>query len=87
MGLSVTATAEHADGWLPIFFDPEKFHNVWGEELKKGTAKRDPSLGPVQISAGGMVAIGEDLVGDKANAVPRHGPSKRGVVRGWHGRP
>ena len=69
MGLSVTATAEHADGWLPIFFDPEKFHNVWGEELKKGTAKRDPSLGPVQISAGGMVAIGEDLVGDKANAV------------------
>ena len=69
MGLSVTATAEHADGWLPIFFDPEKFHNVWGEELKKGTAKRDPSLGPVQISAGGMVAIGEDLVGGKANAV------------------
>jgi F420-dependent oxidoreductase-like protein len=69
MGLSVSATAEHADGWLPIFFDPEKFHNVWGADLKKGTAKRDPSLGPVQISAGGMVAIGEDLVGDKANAV------------------
>ena len=42
---------------------------MWGEELKKGTAKRDSSLGPVQISAGGMVAIGEDLVGDKANAI------------------
>ena len=61
MGLSVTATAQHADGWLPIFFDPEKFHTVWGDELKKGTAERDPSLGTLQISAGGMVAIGDEL--------------------------
>lgn len=61
MGLSVTATAEFADGWLPIFFDPEKFHSVWGDELKAGLAKRDPSLGQLQISAGGMVAIDESL--------------------------
>jgi F420-dependent oxidoreductase-like protein len=64
MGLSVQATAEVADGWLPIFFDPEKFHNVWGDDLKKGLAKRDPSLGKLQISAGGMVAIDESLTGD-----------------------
>jgi F420-dependent oxidoreductase-like protein len=64
MGLSVTATAEFADGWLPIFFDPEKFHDVWGDELKAGIAKRDPSLGQLQISAGGMVAIDESLTGD-----------------------
>jgi len=64
MGLSVTATAELADGWLPIFFDPEKFHDVWGDELKKGLSKRDPSLGQLQISAGGMVAIDEKLTGD-----------------------
>ncbi|MEM9747544.1 MAG: LLM class F420-dependent oxidoreductase [Actinomycetota bacterium] len=69
MGLSVTATAQHADGWLPIFFDPEKFHNVWGDEIKKGTAERDADLGPLQISAGGMVAIGDDLVGDKASQI------------------
>lgn len=61
MGLSVTATAEFADGWLPIFFDPEKFHSVWGDELKAGLAKRDASLGQLQISAGGMVAIDESL--------------------------
>ena len=67
MGLSVTATAQHADGWLPIFFAPEKFHNVWGDEIKKGTAERDADLGPLQISAGGMVAIGDDLVGEKAS--------------------
>ncbi len=69
MGLSVTATAQHADGWLPIFFDPEKFHNVWGSELKAGLAKRDPSLGQLQISAGGMVAIGDEFVGDTRTKV------------------
>ncbi len=69
MGLSVKNTAKHADGWLPVFFDPEKFHDVWGDEIKSGTAERDPDLGPLQISAGGMVAIGEDLVGDRANAI------------------
>jgi F420-dependent oxidoreductase-like protein len=69
MGLSVTATAQYADGWLPIFFDPEKFHNVWGDQLKKGTAERDPSLGQLQISAGGTVAIGDEFVGDTAQRI------------------
>lgn len=69
MGLSVKNTARHADGWIPIFFDPERFHTVWGDEIKAGTADRDPELGPLQISAGGMVAIGEDLVGDTADAL------------------
>ncbi|MCU1502755.1 MAG: putative oxidoreductase [Ilumatobacteraceae bacterium] len=63
-GLSVTATAELADGWLPIMFIPEKFQNVWGPQLKAGLAKRDPSRKQLDISAGGMLAIGEDLVGD-----------------------
>jgi F420-dependent oxidoreductase-like protein len=69
MGLSVTATAEIADGWLPIFFDPEKFRSVWGAELDKGLATRDPARGPLQISAGGMVAIDESLTGDARNRV------------------
>jgi F420-dependent oxidoreductase-like protein len=69
MGKSVQATAQHADGWLPVFFDPEKFHNVWGDDIKAGVAKRDPSRGPLQISAGGLVAIGEDLVGDAQDKV------------------
>ena len=68
-GLSVTATAEIADGWLPIMFIPEKFHLVWGDQLKAGLAKRDPSRQRLDISAGGMLAIGEDLVGDKQTAI------------------
>lgn len=64
MGMSVAATAELANGWLPIFFDPDKFQTVWGEDLKRGLAKRDPALGPLEISAGGMVAIDESLTGE-----------------------
>jgi F420-dependent oxidoreductase-like protein len=60
---NVQMTAELADGWLPILFIPERAKDVWGASLEAGTAKRDPELGPLQISAGGMVAIGEDVKG------------------------
>lgn len=60
---SVEGTAEYADGWLPFLFHPEKAQSVWGEALAKGTAKRPADLAPLQISAGGMVAIGEDVKG------------------------
>jgi alkanesulfonate monooxygenase SsuD/methylene tetrahydromethanopterin reductase-like flavin-dependent oxidoreductase (luciferase family) len=52
-------TAEVAEGWLPILFIPEKARDVWGKALDAGNAKRDPALGPLRISAGGMVAIGD----------------------------
>jgi F420-dependent oxidoreductase-like protein len=69
MGLSVKETAKLADGWLPIFFDPEKYHTVWGDDLKAGLAERDAALGQLQISAGGMVAIGDEYAGDGADPV------------------
>ena len=56
---NVAMTAEVADGWLPFLFLPEKARSVWGDALAKGTAKRSPDLAPLEISAGGMVAIGE----------------------------
>jgi F420-dependent oxidoreductase-like protein len=56
---NVEMTAELADGWLPILFIPERAREVWGSALDAGAAKRAPELGPLQISAGGMVAIGE----------------------------
>ena len=58
---NVTGTAEYADGWLPFLFHPEKAADVWGDALAAGTAKRPDTLGPLEISAGGMVAIGEDV--------------------------
>jgi alkanesulfonate monooxygenase SsuD/methylene tetrahydromethanopterin reductase-like flavin-dependent oxidoreductase (luciferase family) len=69
MGRSVTATAELADGWLPIMFIPEKHHQVWGDQLKAGLAKRDPARKRLEISAGGMLAIGEDLVGEQQKKI------------------
>jgi F420-dependent oxidoreductase-like protein len=60
---NVRMTAEVADGWLPFLFHPEKAKDVWGDALAAGAAKRSPELGPLEISAGGMVAIGEDVKG------------------------
>jgi F420-dependent oxidoreductase-like protein len=57
---SVAQTAEIAEGWLPLFLVPEKLDAAWGSALAAGRARRDPALGPLQISAGGlMLAIGE----------------------------
>ena len=56
---NVEQTAEIADGWIPHLFHPEKAHLVWGEALAAGNAKRQAGLGPLQVMAGGMVAIGE----------------------------
>lgn len=57
---NVRMTAEIADGWLPVFFAPERAANVWGDDLAAGLARRSPNLPPLEIVAGGLVAIGED---------------------------
>ena len=69
MPLSVRATARSADGWLPVFFVPDEFQRVWGDDLKAGTAKRDPSMARLDIGAGATVAIGEEYVGEGADKV------------------
>ena len=56
---NVAMTAEVADGWLPIFFIPERAKDVWGGALAAGRAKRSSELGELMISAGGLLAIGE----------------------------
>jgi F420-dependent oxidoreductase-like protein len=57
---NVAMTAEVADGWLPLFFVPEKAQEVFGASLQAGASKRDASLAPLQIAAGGLLAIGEE---------------------------
>jgi F420-dependent oxidoreductase-like protein len=70
---NVELTAEVAEGWLPIFFLPERAADVWGPSLAAGRAKRDPALGPLQIAAGGALAIGEgdDVLGLRELARPQ----------------
>jgi F420-dependent oxidoreductase-like protein len=57
---NVEMTAEVADGWLPLFFVPERAKDVWGDDLAAGAAKRSADLGPLEVVAGGIVTIGED---------------------------
>jgi F420-dependent oxidoreductase-like protein len=56
---NVAMTAEIANGWIPMLFVPERARDVWGASLDAGLAKRDPALGPLQITSGGLLAIGE----------------------------
>ena len=58
---NVEMTAELCEGWLPIFYWPEKATDVWNEPLEAGKAKRDAALGPLEVVAGGAVAIGDDV--------------------------
>jgi alkanesulfonate monooxygenase SsuD/methylene tetrahydromethanopterin reductase-like flavin-dependent oxidoreductase (luciferase family) len=60
---SVELTGELADGWLPIFFVPEKADSIWGKALRRGFEKRSEALGPLEIAAGGHLAIGDGLEG------------------------
>ncbi|QTX06300.1 LLM class F420-dependent oxidoreductase [Agromyces archimandritae] len=54
---SVAQTAELAEGWQPMFFSPEGADAVWGGPLAAGLAKRDPSLGPLDVIAAPPLAI------------------------------
>jgi F420-dependent oxidoreductase-like protein len=49
---NVALTAEIGDGWLPVFFVPEKAKEVFGPSLAAGAAKRSPDLAPLDICAG-----------------------------------
>jgi F420-dependent oxidoreductase-like protein len=58
---NVEMTAELANGWIPIFFHPERFRDVWGGPLEAGLSKRDASLGELDtiIAVGFAVAEGD----------------------------
>jgi F420-dependent oxidoreductase-like protein len=58
---NVELVAEIAEGWQPIFYLPEKAPDVWGKALAAGRAKRDPALGELDVYAGPVLAIGENV--------------------------
>jgi F420-dependent oxidoreductase-like protein len=67
---NVEMTAEVADGWLPLFYLPEKARDVWGADLDAGAAKRADDLAPLEVVAGGLLAIGDDVGGVRDFARP-----------------
>jgi len=60
---NVALAAELAESWMPIFYLPEKAAGVWGGAVAQGEARRDPSLGPLDVIAHASLAIGDDVTG------------------------
>jgi F420-dependent oxidoreductase-like protein len=58
---NVALAAELAEGWLPIFYYPEKAGLTWDSALAEGRAKRDPALGELDVIAAVPLAIGDDV--------------------------
>ncbi len=58
---NVEMTAAIAEGWLPLHFWPDHAADVWGAPLRAGLARRAGDLGPLQIVAGGALAIGDGV--------------------------
>ncbi len=58
---NVEMTAAIAEGWLPLHFWPDRAAEVWGAALAAGQASRQKDLPPLQIVAGGPLAIGDDV--------------------------
>jgi F420-dependent oxidoreductase-like protein len=54
---NVAMSAEIADGWQPIFYLPERAAEVWGDSLAAGRAKRDPTLGDLDVVVSTPLAI------------------------------
>ena len=58
---NVEMTAAIAEGWLPLHYWPDRAGDVWGPALAAGLAWREDGLPPLEIVAGGPLAIGKDL--------------------------
>jgi F420-dependent oxidoreductase-like protein len=58
---NVELTAEIANGWQPVFFYPERAGEVWGDALRAGKAKRDSTLGDLDVMVGVSLAIGDNV--------------------------
>lgn len=55
---SVMQTAQIAEGWMPVFYLPERAHLAWGDALDAGRAARDPALGPLDVQVTMPLLIG-----------------------------
>jgi F420-dependent oxidoreductase-like protein len=57
---NVAMAAEIAEGWQPFFYLPERAAEVWGDSLAAGRAKRDQSLGELDVVVAASLAITDD---------------------------
>lgn len=58
---NVELTAEIADGWLPIFFSPQKFEQIYGPYIANGLAKAGKAMADLDIAPSVSVVITDNL--------------------------
>lgn len=60
---NVTLAAEIADGWLPIFFSPERYNDTYKAQIEAGFAKagNGKSLANFDIAPSVAVSVSDDL--------------------------
>ena len=58
---NVGLTAEIADGWLPIFFSPNKFESIYGSHINAGLAKAGKSMDDLDIAPSVSVVVTDNL--------------------------
>lgn len=56
---AVAQAAEIADGWVPLFFFPERADAAWGPSLAEGASRRSADLPPLDVVAPVPLFIGE----------------------------
>ena len=66
---NVALAAEIADGWLPIFFSPDK-HDMFTEHLESGFKKRGERPDDFDIAAATTVIMGDDVEGCRSLVKP-----------------
>jgi F420-dependent oxidoreductase-like protein len=59
---NVALAAEIADGWLPIFFSPERFSQTYANSIQLGLARRPgKTMADLDIAPSVSVVVGDDL--------------------------
>ncbi len=58
---NVALAAEIADGWLPIFFSPERYDAVYGEIIAGGLAAAGKTMADFDIAPSVAVVVSDDI--------------------------
>ncbi len=68
---NVALAAEIGDGWLPIFFSPHRFRDVFGGSVDEGLARSTDATKPFDIAPTCTVIVGDDVEALAAFARPQ----------------
>ncbi len=60
---NVALAAEIAEGWQALWLDPRSADRVFGDALADGRSRRDPALGPLDVSVPVPFAVGDPAPG------------------------